>query len=214
MDLEIVSARPDFNFKSISLSDPQPLQAGFYFTQLSVGQENKSLCLQLPKCITKQGLVSIKNGKYLDLMFERSGNDELTHWIEQLEYTCQDIIDTKKDLWFQTELTRDDIETMMTQITRLYQSGKYMLMRVFVDTPKSGSIAYDENEIGFDLDILEPNKAVIPLIMIEGVKFSSRSFEISLKLVQVMVMGKNEKKKTCLIKRETSEAGTSEAGTS
>jgi arsenate reductase-like glutaredoxin family protein len=148
-------------------------------------------------------MVTVKNGKYLDLMFERSGNDELTHWLEQLEYTCQDIIDTKKDLWFQTELTRDDIETMMTQVTRLYQSGKYMLMRVFVETLKSGSIAYDENEIAFDLDILEPNKAVIPLIMIEGVKFSSRSFEISLKLVQVMVMGHNEKKKTCLIKRQT-----------
>ena len=43
-------------------------------------------------------------------------------WIEQLEYRCQDIIDSKKDLWFQTELTRDDIETMMTQVSRLYQS--------------------------------------------------------------------------------------------
>ena len=147
MDLEIVSARPDFNFKTIALADPQPLTAGFYFTQLSVGEEKKSLCLQLPECLTKQGMVSVKNGKYLDLMFERSGNDELTHWLEQLEYTCQDIIDTKKDLWFQTELTRDDIETMMTQVTRLYQSGKYMLMRVFVETQKSGSIAYDENEI-------------------------------------------------------------------
>ena len=205
--MEIVTATSDFNFKTISLADPQPLngQAGFYFTQLSVGEEKKSLCLQLPECLTKQGVVNIKNGKYLDLMFERSNNDELTQWIEQIEYTCQDIIDSKKDLWFQTELTRDDIETMMTQVTRLYQSGKYMLMRVFVETTKSGNkcIAYDENEIGFDLDILEPNKPIIPLIILEGVKFSSRSFEISLKLVQVMVIGKSEKKSSCLIKRQT-----------
>jgi hypothetical protein len=153
--------------------------------------------------LTKQGVVPIKNGKYLDLMFERAQNDVLLHWLEQLEYTCQDIIDAKKELWFQTELTRDDIETMMTQLTRLYQSGKYMLMRVFVETAKGNScIAYDENEIGFDLDVLEPNKPIIPLIQIEGVKFSSRSFEISLKLVQVMVMGKLEKKSTCLIKRQ------------
>ena len=206
MDLEIVTPTPEFNFKGIALADPQPLigQTGFYFTQLSVGNEKKALCLQLPECVTKQGMVNIKNAKYLDLMFERSSNDELMHWIEQLEYACQDIIDANKDLWFESDLTRDDIETMMTQVTRLYQSGKYMLMRVFVDTGKPGSkcIAYDENEIGFDLDILEPNKPVIPLIMIEGVKFSSRSFEISLKVVQVMVMGKNEKKSTCLIKRQ------------
>jgi hypothetical protein len=92
---------------------------------------------------------------------------------------------------------------MMTQLTRLYQSGKYVLMRVFIETSKSGSkcIAYDENEIGFDLDILEANKSIIPLVMIEGVKFSSRSFEISLKLVQVMVLGNTEKKSACLIKR-------------
>ena len=206
LEMEIVSATPDFDFKTIALADPEPLNgsAGFYFTQLSVGEDKKALCLQLPECLTKQGMVSVKNGKYLDLMLERTKNDDLAHWIEQLEYACQDIIDEKKELWFQTELTRDDIETMMTQVTRLYQSGKYMLMRVFVDTLKNGSkcIAYDENEIGFDLDVLEPTKPIIPLIMIEGVKFSSRSFEISLKLVQVMVMGKTEKRSACLIKRQ------------
>jgi hypothetical protein len=204
-EMEIVTATPDFNFKTISLANPHPLngQAGFYFTQLNVG-DDKSLCLQLPECLTKQGIVTIKNGKYLDLMFERSNHDELMLWLEQLEYRCQDIIDSKKELWFQTELSRDDIESMMTQVTRLYQSGKYMLMRVFVETVKTSTkcIAYDENEIGFDLDILEPSRPIIPLIMIEGVKFSSRSFEISLKLVQVMVIGKNEKKSSCLIKRQ------------
>ena len=203
--MEIVSATSNFDFQTTSLADPQPLtgQAGFYFTALTVGDENKSLCLQLPECVTKQGIVNLKNAKYMDLMFERDKHDDLMRWVEKLEYTCQDIIDTKKDLWFQTELTRDDIETRMTQLTRLYQSGKYVLMRVFIETSKSGSkcIAYDENEIGFDLDILEANKSIIPLVMIEGVKFSSRSFEISLKLVQVMVLGNTEKKSACLIKR-------------
>ena len=209
--MEIVSATSEFDFKTITLADPQPLSgaAGFYFTPLSIGDANdandasKSLCLQLPQCVSKQGIVNVKNAKYLDLMFERDKHDDLTRWLETLEYTCQDIIDSKKDLWFQTELTRDDIETMMTQIIRLYQSGKYMLMRVFIDAPKIGQkcIAYDENELGFDLDTLEANKNIIPLVMIEGVKFSSRSFEISLKLVQVMVMGKIEKKSSCLIKR-------------
>ena len=206
MEMEIVNAQPDFDFKTISLADPQPLagSAGFYFTQLGVGVENKALCLQLPECLTKQGIVNIKNGKYLDLMLERAKNDDLMRWIEQLEYACQDIIDSKKNLWFQSELTRDDIESMMTQVTRLYQSGKYMLIRVFIETNKTGNkcIAYDENENGFDLDTLEQNKPIIPLIMIEGVKFSSRSFEISLKIVQVMVLGQTAKKSTCLIKRQ------------
>jgi len=215
--MEIVSATSNFDFKTASLADPQPLtgQAGFYFTQLSVGPENKSLCLQLPECVSKQGIVNVKNAKYTDLMFERDKHDELMKWVEKLEYSCQDIIDSKKELWFQTELTRDDIETMMTQITRLYQSGKYVLMRVFIEANKVGQkcIAYDENEIGFDLDTLEANKSIIPLVMIEGVKFSSRSFEISLKLVQVMVLGKYDKNSTCLIKRPNAGAPVSAPAT-
>ena len=222
--MEVVTSTSNFDFKKLSLSDPYPLagHAGFYFTALNVvseattseattsvapNAESKSLCLQLPACVSKQGVVNVKNAKYMDLMFERNQHDELMLWVEKLEYCCQDIIDSKKDLWFQTELTRDDIETMMTQITRLYQSGKYMLMRVFIETNKNTNtntnkcIAYDENEIGVDLDTLEPNKSIIPLVMIEGVKFSSRSFEISLKLIQVMVIDKSEKKSLCLIKR-------------
>lgn len=203
--MEIVSASTPFDFNTVTLADPHPLigQAGYYFTELKTGSD-KNLCLQLPECVTKQGVVTIKNAKYLDLMFERSECDELMNWIERLEYICQDIIDKKKELWFQTELTRDDIETMMTQVTRLYQSGKYILMRVFIETGKTGGkcIAYNENEIGVDLDTLEANKHIIPLIMIEGVKFSSRSFEIALKLNQVMVIGKNEKNSSCLIKRQ------------
>jgi hypothetical protein len=209
--MEIVTPTSEFDFKSITLADPQPLagHAGFYFTPLTIAgaaaAPSKSLCLQLPECVAKQGIIDVKNAKYLDLMFERDKHDELMHWIERLEYTCQDIIDAKKDLWFQTDLTRDDIETMMTQIIRLYQSGKFMLMRVFIDVHKGGQkcIAYDENEIGYDLDTLEANKSIIPLVMIEGVKFSARSFEIVLKLVQVMVLGTSEKKSSCLIKRTT-----------
>ena len=206
-EIEVITHQSAFDFESIHLDDPTPLtgSTGFYFTPISL-KDGKSLCLQLPTSVTKQGIVSVKqNIKYTDLMFDRSEHDELMRWVEQLEYRCQDLIDEKKELWFQTEITRDDIETMMTQITRLYKSGKHMLMRVLIDVNKTGSIskciAYDKNQIGFDLETLEANKEIIPLIMIEGVKFSSRSFEIVLKLVQVMVLDETVVKKTnCLIK--------------
>ena len=205
MEMEIVDANTNFDFKTISLADPQPLagQVGYYFTQLTVGDEpKKHLCLQLPSCLSKQAVVSTKTTKYMDLMFERHQHDALMKWLEHLEYACQDIIDAKKELWFQTELTRDDIETMMTQITRLYQSGKYVLMRAYMDPKPHKCIAYDENEMGVDLELLTPTQAFIPLVMIEGVKFSAKSFEISLKLIQLMVIGKTEKAKSnCLIKR-------------
>lgn len=198
----------NFNFDLIQLADPEPLHnnSGFYFTRLSLGENNEPLLFQFPECCTKQGVVSIKHSKYLDLMINRSNNNEIMKFIEQLEYKCQSIIDSKKELWFQTELTRDDIETMMSQVIRLYKSGEYMLIRVFLEHnkfDKNNCIAYDENEFGFDLDKLEPSQQIIPLVMIEGVKFSSRSFEISLKLTQVMVIGSITQKTSCLIKRNS-----------
>ena len=203
----IVSSTTNFDFDSINLADPEPVHnnAGFYFTRLGLGKENEPLYFQLPECKTKQGVVSIKQCKYVDLMFNRSENNELMTWVEQLEYRCQDIINSKKELWFQTELTRDDIETMMAQMIRLYQSGKYMLIRSFIETSKTDKsincIAYDENEFGFDLEKLQPEQSIIPLLLIEGVKFSSISFEISLKIIQVMVIGDIKQKTSCLIKR-------------
>jgi hypothetical protein len=216
IEMEIIAPNTEtdanFDFKTISLADPQPLagQVGYYFTQLTVGDEpKKHLCLQLPSCFSKQAVVSTKTTKYMDLMFERHQHDALMKWLEHLEYACQDIIDAKKELWFQTELTRDDIETMMTQITRLYQSGKYVLMRAYMDPKPHKCIAYDENEMGVDLELLTPTQAFIPLVMIEGVKFSAKSFEISLKLIQLMVIGKTEKAKSnCLIKRSSSTIST------
>lgn len=198
----------NFNFDLIQLADPEPLHnnSGFYFTRLSLGENNEPLLFQFPECCTKQGIVSIKHSKYLDLMINRTDNNGIMKFIEQLEYKCQSIIDSKKELWFQSELTRDDIETMMSQVIRLYKSGEYMLIRVFLEHnkfDKNNCIAYDENEFGFDLDKLEPSHQIIPLVMIEGVKFSSRSFEISLKLTQVMVIGSITQKTSCLIKRNS-----------
>jgi len=195
-----------FKFDKINLDDPEPLHnSGFYFTRLSLGNDKTPLYFQLPECKTKQGVISVKNSKYIDLMFERNNHNDLMEWIEKLEYRCQDIIDSNKNLWFQSELTRDDIETMMSQIIRLYNSGKYMLMRVFIDVNKhtgnNKCISYDENQLGIDLETINPEQTIIPLIVIEGVKFSSRSFEISLKMVQVMVTGDNNKNTLCLIKK-------------
>ena len=83
---------PDFDFKRITLANPEPLQNGSYFTKISL-IDNKPLVLQMPKCNTKQGLVDIKGIKYCDLMYERSANEDLVNWLEQLEYACQDKLD-------------------------------------------------------------------------------------------------------------------------
>ena len=166
------------------------------------------ICVQLPKCELKQGLVTTKKGKYCDLMYNFRESDKLITWIETLEQTIQDRIDEKNQLWFQSDLTRDDIEAMMSPISRTYKSGKKILIRSYIDTSKqTGKITcsiYDENEVLLELNNLENNFELIPLLKIEGVRFTSRSFELDIKIYQMMILEKqSEKKMSCLIKHTT-----------
>jgi hypothetical protein len=183
----------EFDFKRITLANPGPLQNGNYFTKISL-EDNKPLVLQLGKCSTKQGFVDIKGVKYCDLMYERNANEELVSWLEKLEYASQDKLNEKKELWFQSDLSRDDIESMMAPIMRVYQSGKYILIRTYLNSQKTNgmekSIAYNEQETCIDLDKLEASDNIIPLVVINGIKFSSRSFEIDIVLLQMMVFNK------------------------
>lgn len=200
--MEIIKFNTNFDFKRLTLANPEPLQSSTYFTKISL-ESNKPFCIQMPKCQTKQGLVDIKGVKYCDLMYERSVNEDLMNWLEQLEYACQDKLCEKKELWFQTELSRDDIESMMSPIMRVYQSGKYILIRISLNAQKINglekSIAYNEQEANIDLDKLEGTDSVVPLIIIHGIKFSSRSFEIDIRLSQMMIFDKPTES-PCLIK--------------
>ena len=199
-----------FEFNKISLATPQPLQGSSYFTKINFGENNLPLYIQLPKCLTKQAIIAAKRGKYCDLMYERNtSNDEFIEWIEGLESICRDKIDEKKQLWFQNEFTRDEIDTMMTPIARMYKSGKYVLIRAHINenkyTGKDKCIVYNENEVNVEIDSITEESYIIPLILIDGIKFTSRSFEIDIKIIQMMVLDKAAPEMTaCLIKKSAS----------
>jgi hypothetical protein len=183
----------NFEYDDIILENPRPVQGGSYFTKISMNP-NKQLYVQFPKCLTKQGVVSTKKGKYCDLMYERENETELVEWIEHLETKCHDLIDAKKNVWFHNDLAREDIESMMSPICRLYKSGKNILIRANIDTIKQSGkdkcVVYDENErlLDLDLDVITEERMIIPLVLIEGIKFTSKSFEVEIKLLQMMVL--------------------------
>jgi hypothetical protein len=203
--MEIFNPTSSFEFHKISLATPQPITGGCsYFTKINY-EDNKPVYIQLPKCLTKQSIISTKKGKYCDLMYDRANHAELIDWIEKIESSCQDRIDEKKQLWFQNEFTRDDIETMMTPIARMYKSGSSVLIRAYMNenkyTGKDKCIVYNEHEVNIDINAINEETYIIPLILLDGIKFTSRSFEIDIKIVQIMVLDKKSPEiSACLIK--------------
>ena len=155
----IITPDSNFDFSQISLENPAPLQGGSFFTKLNFGNKSLPLYLQLPKCFSKNGMIKNPGTKksYIDLQFNYFETDLLT-WMENLEIRCRELIFSKKDLWFQSEMQEEDIENMFINPIKPYKSGKFLIIRSHIPMSKhikqEGCLIYDENERTLDSSII------------------------------------------------------------
>jgi hypothetical protein len=84
----------------------------------------------------------------------------------------------------------------------LYKSGKYYIARVNVNTVlnKPALKIYDENEHEVDMESINDNTNVVTIVEIQGIKCSSRSFQIEIDLKQMMVLQPTNPFEKCIIK--------------
>ena len=188
----------DYDYNNIKLSTPFVQNGNNYYINITIGDKDKPLYIQLPKCSTKAGYVKNNTRAYTDIIFSASDN-HIIKWLENFEIYLQNQIYKKKDIWFDSDINLDDIQELMTPITRSYRSGKNMLIRCNIKNHKCS--VYDENEILLNLEKFTDDKEIIPLISINGIKFSSKNFTIELNLTQIMILSKKEDlEKECLIR--------------
>ena len=199
----IILNNDSLDFSLLTLAQPTGIQSGAYFTKINY--KGKPLYLQTPKGLTKNGF--IKNGKkiYTDLMFDN--NDEtFILLLENLETRCQELIFEKGDVWFQKPLDKNDIESAFTSPMRVYKSGKFYLVRANVKINTTTNIPnikiYDENENSLTVDDITNETNIISIIEIQGIKFTSRNFQIEIELKQIMTMNTDILFENCVIKKQ------------
>jgi hypothetical protein len=193
---DIIEPTIDYDFSTLYLGPPSTIPGGAYFTRIMYNN-NKQLYIQTPKSLTKQAFV--KSGKkiYIDLMFDN--NDTVfINWIENLEAKCQELIFSKGENWFQTKLDKDDIESAFTSPLKIYKSGKFYLLRANV---KPNIKIFNDDTNIINLDDLTSDKTLISIIEIQGIKFSSRNFQIEIELKQSMVVSPDPFLDSCFIKK-------------
>jgi hypothetical protein len=205
----IIEPTSDFNFNKLNLESPSPLHNGTFFTKISYTDKKLPLYIQLPKCKSKNGIVKNSSSKksYIDLLFNYY-ETELLSWFENLENRCTELIHNKKDTWFQTDITLDDIESLFISSTKSYKSGKFITIRAYIPSSKQIKqeycMIYDEKERSLDTTAVKDSVELIPLACIDGIKFSSKSFQLDITIPQIMVMNmQNEIKNECMIKSTT-----------
>ena len=188
----------NYDFSTLCLGPPTTVAGGSYFTRI-MHNNNKPLYIQTPKCITRQGFVKSGKRMYTDLMFDN--NDSVfIDWIEKLEAKCQDLVYIKGDNWFQTKLEKDDIETAFTSPLKIYKSGKFYLLRVNI---KPNIKIYNESDKVVNVEEIGTETPLISILEIQGIKFTSRNFQIEVELKQSLVVSPDPFLDSCFIKKPT-----------
>jgi len=196
----IIEPNSNFDFSKLSLAHPVGIQGGAYFTKILYN--NKPLYIQTTKSLTRQGFVKSGRKYYCDLMFDNNA-ETLVNWFENLEETCQNLIFNKSEAWFQNSLDKNDVETAFNSVIRIYKSGKYYLVRtnIKVGANNEPSIKiYNENEVPLSIDDVKEDTNIISILEIQGIKFTSRNFQIDIELRQTMVLDNEPLFDNCLIK--------------
>ncbi len=196
----IIEPNETFDFSKLTLAHPVGIQGGAYFTKIEYNK--KPLYIQTIKSQTRQGFVKTGKKYYCDLMFDKNA-ESLIHWFENLEEKCQKLIFEKRDTWFQNSLEENDIETAFSSTIRVYKSGKFYLVRTNVKNNQNNLPCvkiYNEHQISLNIEDVNSETNIISILEIQGIKFTTRNFQIEIELKQVMVLDNEPLFDNCLIK--------------
>ena len=197
---DIHDTNSQFEFDKISLTTPTTISGGVHFSKILINK--KQLYIQSPKCKTKQGIVKSGKKSHADLVFTND-DEEFIQWIETLEQTVRKHIFTNRERWFDMDLDEDDIESYFTPTIKLFKSGKQYIMRVNI-SQRIGATPlkiYDENEEDVDIETITENTSLISILEIQGIRCSTKSFQIDVELKQIMVIKPVNLFEKCIIKR-------------
>jgi hypothetical protein len=195
----IIEPNESFDFSKLSLGSPTSTN-GTNFTRIQYNA--RPLYIQTTKSLTRQGFVKSGKKYYCDLMFDKNSENLIT-WFENLEETCQKLIFAKSETWFKIPLELSDIETAFTPTIRVYKSGKYYLVRANVKNNSSGDPSlkiYNEDETSLSIHDVTNETEVLCILEIQGIKFTSRNFQIEIEIKQAMVIHEEPIFDSCLIK--------------
>jgi len=216
--MEVYHPNDTFRFEHLQLSPPNSIPGGSYLTKYSYYDSKKVLYIQTPKTQSKQGILVSGKKAHIDLLFT-GGNEhdaEFIEWIADLEKRSVDLLYEKRHLWFTQELDKSDIENSFTSPIRAFKTGNYLvrvnleLNRVQTHIQPFLCKVFDENRTIVPVDYVTAEHNIISIIEFQGVRFTSRSFQMELILRQILVIPELPLFETCIINTNTGSSSIAE----
>jgi hypothetical protein len=174
--------------KNITFISPKSVSSGSYLIKcFDVNQT--PLFLQSPKCKSKLGFQKAGKKLYCDLVFTYE-DESFLKWVEDLETFCQKKIFENRSTWFDSELEMHDIENSFLPSLKIFKSGKQHILRanIPIRLGKCSLKIYNENEDDVKPEDIVENSNLMTILEIQGIKCSSRSFQIEYEVKQMMLL--------------------------
>jgi len=215
--MDVYHPNDTFNFNHLHLSPPNSIPGGSYLTKYAYYDSKKPLYIQTPKTLSKQGVVVSGKKAYIDLLFT-GGNEhdaEFIEWIADLEKRSVELLYEKRHLWFTQELDKSDIENSFTSPIRAFKTGNYLvrvnleLNRIQTHIQPFLCKVFDENRSIAPVEYVKAEHNIISIIEFQGIKFTSRSFQMELILRQALVIPELPLFETCVINTNTNTTSSS-----
>jgi len=196
----IYETNESFDFGStIRFISPKSIAGGNYFIKCQ-NPGNQPLYIQTPKCKSKQKIMKTGKKMYCDLVFSQD-DESFLKWIEDFEAFCQKKLFDNRAEWFDSELEMHDIENSFAASLKIYKSGKQHVLRanIPVRLEKSALKIYDEQEQVVDSDTIVENTNLITILEIQGIRCSSRSFQLEYEIKQMLVLNPVDIFEKCIL---------------
>ncbi len=221
--MDVFQANDSFHFDKLQLSPPQHITGGSYLTRYSYCQSKQPLYIQTTKTLSKQGIVIAGKKAHIDLVLtSNEGDTEFFEWMTSLEKRSIELLYEKRHIWFTQELDQTDIENSLASPLRAYKTGNYLLRvnlepgrHITTNTSVQPFLCkvFDENKKSVSVEYIKAEQSIISIVEFQGIKFTSRNFQIELLLRQVLVIPDIPLFETCLIRDEASRQATAAATT-
>lgn len=186
--INIVKPSDNFEFDKMVLGAPSSLTSQTFFSKLT--NDNQEFFLLTPPCKLKNGFISSSKTTYCDLMFKNT--DNIVSFMENFENVVQQMIYARREKWFHDTIEMDDIENIFTSPLKSYKSGKYFTLRVFTNSPRNivenNIKVYDQYDNDIGLNNIKNDDTIVCVLHVNGLKFSSKIFQVYFELKQVVVL--------------------------
>lgn len=183
----------ELDLQHLALKQPKRIHSGTYFSQICYN--DTEFYINTPKCNTKKGIVQTNSRTYVDMVYKE--NNEFIKWILKLEKRIKELLFEKSNLWFQNELSLDDIDYFYNSSIKINKKNEYMV-RCYVAKQnklnKENQVIqiYDENNNIKDYEDVGTNE-ILSILQVKGIRFTDTSFHLELQVEQIMILNTKPK---------------------